>query len=63
MKNDLLEEIRRFRKRKILWAFLFILLGLLGFVIPILPGAIFVLLGIALLKPGMMAKIRRYFGR
>ncbi len=58
-KKPLSEDIRSFSRKKYSWAFLLLLLALLGFVIPILPGFLFLLLAIALFKPGWMARIRK----
>ena len=58
-KTSLLDEIREFRQHKLLIAVVLLLLALLGWVIPIIPGFILVLLAIALFRRGWMTKIRR----
>ena len=60
--QTLLDEILSFRKHKYLWAVLLVLIGLSGIIIPIVPGFLFFLLALALVRHGMMAKLRRYFG-
>ncbi len=59
--NPLWEEILRFSKNKYLLALILILIGLLGVVVPVIPGILLFLLAIALLRKGMMARLRRYF--
>jgi hypothetical protein len=59
--HPLWEEILRFSKNKYLLALILILIGLLGVVVPVIPGILLFLLAIALLRKGMMARIRRYF--
>lgn len=56
--NPLWEEIRRFTRKKYGWAILLLLIGMLGIVIPVIPGLLLILLAVALFKPGLMAKIR-----
>jgi len=60
-KSDLLGEIKAFRKKKILFVIVLVLLGMLGAIIPIIPGTLFIILAIALVRRGWMEKIRRYF--
>ncbi len=57
-KKPLWEEIARFTKKKFLIAGLLLLIGLAGFVIPVIPGVLLILFAVALLKPGLMKKIR-----
>jgi len=58
-KSPLWEEIREFRQNKLAIAFVLILLAHLGWIIPIIPGFILLLLALALFKKGWMTKIRR----
>jgi len=60
--ESLFDEIHRFRKRRILWAILLICVGLTGVVIPVVPGTLLFLFALALIRPGIMEKLRRYFG-
>jgi hypothetical protein len=62
-KSDFYREIHSFRKHKYWWAILFVLIGLTGVFIPIVPGFLLFLLALALIRPGLMAKIRRYLRR
>ncbi len=57
-KKPLWEEIARFTKKKFLIAGLLLVIGLVGFVIPVIPGVLLILFAVALLKPGLMKKIR-----
>ena len=52
------EDIKKFSSNKYSLALILVLIGLLGIVIPIIPGILFFLFAIALFKPGLMAKIR-----
>jgi uncharacterized membrane protein len=58
--SEFYHEIYSFRKHKYWWAILLVLIGLSGVFIPIVPGFLLFLLALALIRPGMMAKIRRY---
>ena len=59
--NNLLYKIKTFRKKKWLIVILLILLGMSGAIIPIIPGTLFILIAIALMRRGWMQKIRKYF--
>ena len=59
--HPLWEEILRFSKNKYLLALILVLTGLLGVVVPVIPGILLFLLAIALLRKGMMSRLRRYF--
>jgi hypothetical protein len=52
------EQILKFKKHRIPIASLLVILGLLGLILPVLPGWLLIILGIALLRPGMMANLR-----
>ncbi len=58
-KHPLLDDILRFKKSKGILAFILVFIGLIGLVIPVIPGLLFFLLAVALFKPGLMAKIRQ----
>lgn len=60
-KKPLWEEIRSFSKTKYFIAIALVILAVLGIIVPIIPGIIFVILAIALFKKGWMAKIRERF--
>ncbi len=60
--QSLYDEIAKFRRRRWWWAFLLVLVAATGLVIPIVPGALLLLFALALIRPGLMAKLRRYFG-
>ena len=58
-RRPLWEDIKRFSKNRYLLVLLFIVLAVIGLVVPIIPGLALLILAIALLKKGWMAKIRR----
>ena len=60
--KTLYDEIAKFRKRRILWAIVLMLISTTGIIIPIVPGTLLFLFALALVRPGLMAKLRRYFG-
>ncbi len=60
-KNPLWEDILKFSKNKVVIAVILILASLTGIIIPIIPGIVFFFLAIALLRKGMMPKLRRRF--
>ncbi len=49
--NSLFEEMKQFQKEKTKYFVFFILLGFAGLVIPVIPGLVFIGLGIALINP------------
>jgi hypothetical protein len=57
-KSPLWGDILKFSRKKYGLAFLLVLIGLLGIVVPIIPGLLFFLFAVALFKPGLMAKVR-----
>jgi len=65
--NNLREEIRQFQKRKTRFAVPIIVLGLLGLVLPVIPGLALLALGVMLLFPmqgrRLIERIRNYFRR
>ena len=60
-KKPLWHDIRKFSKNKYFFAIFLLLLALLGILVPIIPGIIFFILAIALLRKGWMSKIRTRF--
>lgn len=60
-KNPLWEEILKFSKNKIVIAVVLILVSVTGIIIPVIPGIVFFVLAIALLRKGMMPRFRRRF--
>jgi uncharacterized protein YqgC (DUF456 family) len=58
-RKPLWEDIKKFSKNRYLLVFLFLILALVGIVVPIIPGLALLVLAIALIKKGWMAKIRR----
>lgn len=56
--HSLWQEILTFKKYKILFLIILVILGGLGLIIPVIPGLLFLLLAVALFKPGLMQKIR-----
>ena len=62
-KRPLWDEILSFSKNKYLLAALLVLIGLLGFVIPIIPGILLIVMAVALLRKGTMKALRKRFGK
>ena len=60
-KKPLWEEIVDFTKSKNKLAVALIALGLLGLVLPILPGLLLIFVGIYLLKPEWVEKLKELF--
>ena len=56
--KPLWDEILTFSRKKYGLAFILVLVGLLGIVVPIIPGILLILFAVALLKPGLMVKVR-----
>lgn len=59
-KNTLLDNILRFRKYKLPIAVLLIVVGVLGLVLPIIPGIVLLLLGMGLIKKKWFTRYRQY---
>ncbi len=57
MKRPLWEDILKFHKSRITLGILLVILGSFGLFIPILPGLIVILLGLALLAPDKFGSI------
>jgi len=60
-KNPLWNEILKFSKNKYVIALILVLVGLLGIIIPVIPGILLFVVAVALLKKGTMQKLRRRF--
>ncbi len=60
-KKPLWNEILSFSKNKYITALILVLIGLLGIIIPIIPGILLFVVAIALLRKGTMQKLRRRF--
>ena len=56
--RPLWDDILKFSRKKYGLAFILILIGLFGLVIPVIPGLLLFLFAAALLKPGLMTKVR-----
>ena len=56
--RPLWDDILKFSRKKYGLALILILIGLLGIVVPVIPGLLLILFAVALLKPGLMAKVR-----
>jgi len=61
-KEPLWHEIKKFSGRKIGLAILFICLGLLGLVLPVIPGLLLLGVAILLIKPEWYPKLKKRFG-
>ncbi len=60
-KKPLWNEILNFSKNKYITALILVLIGLLGIIIPIIPGILLFVIAVALLRKGTMQKLRRRF--
>jgi hypothetical protein len=58
--NPLWEDILKFSRNKKKMAIVFIFLGFLGLILPIVPGFALLALGVFYLKPDWYAKIKRW---
>ncbi len=56
-KKKLKEEIRDFRRSKSLYAIPLLLIGILGLVLPVIPGILLIVYGLMLVIPGRKSKI------
>lgn len=59
--KPLWESILKFSRQRPLLAVLLIFVGLLGIIIPVIPGLLLLFLAVALIKKGWFAKFRRRF--
>jgi len=62
-KRPLWDEILKFSKNKYLLAIILILIGLTGFIIPVIPGILLIVMAVALLRKGTMKALRDRFRR
>ena len=60
--NPLWMDIIEFSRNRIKFAIGFILLGILGLVLPVIPGILLLSVGIFLVKPQWYESIRRWIG-
>jgi hypothetical protein len=59
--NPLWQDIIAFSRNKSKIAGGLIIVGILGLVLPVIPGALFLAVGIFLLKPEWYEKVRKWF--
>ena len=59
--NPLWHDINKFSRNKIKLAIGFILLGILGLVLPVIPGILLLTVGILLIKPEWYDSVRKWF--
>jgi hypothetical protein len=57
-RDALWEDIARFSKNKYKIAAVFIILGLSGLILPVIPGLLLLAIGIFIIKPEWFSKIR-----
>ena len=62
-KRKLRKEIRLFSRIKGFVAIPLILIGVLGLVLPIIPGTVFLVVGVILLVPSFEEKMKSWFGK
>ena len=62
-KNKLRKEIRFFGKIKGVVAIPLLFLGVLGLILPIIPGMVFLVLGIVLVIPSFEKKLIQWLGK
>jgi len=60
IKQVLWQEIKRFRKYKFFLFFFLLLLAAIGFIIPVIPGIVLLILALAFIKKGWIAGIRKH---
>ncbi len=61
--KKLRREIRSFSKTRGFIAIPLVLLGILGLVLPIIPGTLFLFIGVVLIAPSLEEKIKKWFGK
>jgi len=62
-RQKLRKKIRSFGRIKGFIAIPLLLVGVLGLILPIIPGAIFLFIGIVLIAPSLEGKIKNRFGK
>ena len=60
-KNPLWKEIKDFSRHKYKWAIFFIILGLMGLVLPVIPGVLLLAVALFILKPEWYNKLKKKF--
>jgi hypothetical protein len=63
MRQPLWQDIIRFSRRKYFFVFVLIILGLVGLVIPVIPGLLLILGAVFIIKPEWYQQIKKLFGR
>jgi uncharacterized protein YqgC (DUF456 family) len=61
MPQPLWEDILRFSRHKYKFASALIILGVLGLVIPVIPGILLILCAVFLVKPEWYHKVKNFF--
>jgi len=63
--NSLYEEMKKFRSEKKKYSIVLLTLGVIGLILPIIPGFLFIGLGLALLYPKqgteLLEKVKKWF--
>jgi uncharacterized protein YqgC (DUF456 family) len=59
--KPLWQDILQFSRRKTKMAVGFILIGILGLALPIIPGLLLLTVGVFLIKPGWYESFKRWF--
>ena len=64
-KNSLYDEMKKFHSEKKIYIIALIIVGVLGLILPIIPGLLLIGVGIALISPkygeALLEKIKRWF--
>jgi uncharacterized protein YqgC (DUF456 family) len=61
MVQPLWQDIVRFSRDKYKFAFVLVLLGIIGLVIPVIPGLLLILGAVFLIKPEWYHKFKKFF--
>ncbi len=61
-KQPLWPSIIKFSGQKIWLAILFVIIGLFGIVLPVIPGLLFLAAAVLLIKPEWYEKLKKWFG-
>ena len=62
-KKPLWREIKKFSAQKVWFAVLFLILGLFGLVLPVIPGILLLAVAVFLIKPEWYERLKRRFDR